>query len=57
MAETVLIPLIDEILEWAQKILEVSLIKSGKLSKDCTFNGIEVVTPEKFKISLSASLT
>ena len=50
------VPMIDEILEWAQKILEVSLIKSGKLKKDCTLNGIEVGTPEKYKISLSDSL-
>jgi len=50
------VPMIDEILEWAQKILEISLIKSGNLRKDCTLNGIEVGTPEKYKISLSDSL-
>lgn len=50
------VPMIDEILEWAQKILEVSLIKSGKLKEDCTLNGVEVGTPEKYKISLSDSL-
>ena len=50
------VPMIDEILEWAQEILEVSLIKSGKLKEDCTFNDIEVGTPEKYKISLSDSL-
>jgi len=49
------VPMIDEILEWAQKILEISLIKSGNLRKDCTLNGIEVGTPEKYKISLSDS--
>lgn len=50
------VPMIDEILEWAQKILEISLIKSGNLRKDCTLKGIEVGTPEKYKISLSDSL-
>ncbi|MBC8314518.1 MAG: NAD/NADP octopine/nopaline dehydrogenase family protein [Bacteroidales bacterium] len=50
------VPMIDEILEWAQKILEVSLIKSMKLNVDCTLNGVEVGTPEKYKISLSDSL-
>ena len=50
------VPMIDEILEWAQKILEISLIKSGNLRKDCTLKDIEVGTPEKYKISLSDSL-
>ena len=50
------VPMIDEILEFAQKILGVSLIESGKLIKECTMNGIEVGTPEKYKISLKDSL-
>ena len=44
------------ILEFAQKTLGVSLIKSAKLIKECTMNGIEVGTPEKYKISLKDSL-
>lgn len=50
-------PMIDEILEWVQKILGISLIKYGKLIKDCTLNGVEVGTPEKYKLSVSNSLT
>jgi len=50
------VPMIDEILEWAQEILEVSLIESGKLNEDCTLNGVEAGTPGKYKISLSDRL-
>jgi hypothetical protein len=50
-------PMIDEILKWAQGILEVSLIESGKLNNKCVLNGIEVGTPEKYKLSLAESLT
>jgi len=50
------VPMIDEILDWAQKILGVSLIEHGSLKKDCTLNGIEVGTPEKYNISLDDSL-
>jgi len=49
-------PMIDEILEWAQGILEVSLIQSGKLNKNCILNGIAVGTPEKYNISIDNSL-
>lgn len=50
------VPMIEEILEWAQKILEISLVKSGKLIDNCTFNGIEAGTPNKYQISLAGSL-
>jgi opine dehydrogenase len=50
------VPMIDEILEWAQKVLGISLIKSGSLIKECTLNNIEVGTPEKYQISYSDSL-
>jgi opine dehydrogenase len=50
------VPMIDEILEWVQKVLEISLIKSGKLLEGCTLNSIEVGTPEKYEISFSDSL-
>ena len=50
------VPMIDEILEWAQKILGVSLIEHGSLQKDCTLSGIEVGNPEKYKISMDDSL-
>lgn len=44
------VPMIDEILEWAQKMLNISIIKSGRLNKDCILNGVEMGTPEKYKI-------
>lgn len=43
------VPMIDEILEWAQNLLNVSIIESGKLNKACILNGVEMGTPEKYK--------
>ena len=50
------VPMIDEILEWAQKLLNVSIIKSGKLNKGCVLNGVDIGTPEKYNLSLKESL-
>lgn len=50
------VPMIDKILAFSQKMLGITLLKSGKLNKDCTMNGIEVGIPEKYHLSLKDSL-
>jgi len=50
------VPMIDEILEWASKMLGVSIIKSGKLNQDCILNGVDIGTPDKYNLSLKESL-
>jgi len=50
------VPMIDEILNWAQNLLKINLIVAGKLNRKCTLNNICIGTPEKYNISLNDSL-
>lgn len=51
------VPMIDEILIWAQDTLEISLLKSGILNEDCTFNSVSLGTPTKYNLSLKDSFS
>lgn len=50
------VPMIDELLNWAQTILGISLINNGNLKKECTLNGFEVGVYENYRLSLNDSL-
>lgn len=50
------VPMIDEILLFAQNILGISLIENGTLIKDCVLKGIEVGSPDKYNLLLKDSL-
>ena len=51
------VPMIDEIMEWGQSVLGVSLIEDGILKKECILNDIEVGTPEKYEMPIDNGCT
>lgn len=51
------VPMIDKLLNWAEMMLGISILKNENLIRDSTFNGIEVGVFENANLSLQESLT